>query len=143
MADAIRLIDVRECAPGDGGDRRSSFDARDARDAGVPAIDLVHLRRYTMGDVVLEAEVLELFQGQAGSVADQLEAAREQADWHMATHSIKGSARAVGAWAVARVAEQMEPLDPASGRARELMDVLRHRLAETARFITAYRSANA
>lgn len=77
-------------------------------------IDLVHLARQTLGDRSLEREVLNLFVVQARSVLAQMEVAhpgRSRADL---AHTLKGSARSVGAWHVAQEAEACETLHEAS-----------------------------
>lgn len=73
-------------------------------------VDLVHLSRYTLGDVALEREVLRLFCTQSFLCLDQLRAAQTVKDWIDAAHSLKGSARAIGAWGVAEAAERAEAL---------------------------------
>lgn len=85
---------------------------------GKCAIDHAHLARYTLGDRALEVEVLELFVGEAPRTLARLRAACEaehvpQKEWQLASHTLKGSARAVGAWKVADHAEAAEhsPLD--------------------------------
>lgn len=77
-------------------------------DDAVCPIDHAHLRRYTMGSRPLEVEVLKLFAGQAPSTFADLMAAADAKAWHIAAHTLKGSARAVGAFAIARAAEQAE-----------------------------------
>lgn len=71
-------------------------------------IDHAHLRRYTMGNRALEIEVLQLFAGQAPETMASLVAADDAKAWHIAAHTLKGSARAVGAFAVATAAEEAE-----------------------------------
>jgi HPt (histidine-containing phosphotransfer) domain-containing protein len=71
-------------------------------------VDLTHLRRYTMGDVDLEKEVLDLFLGQLPLTIQALSEATTERDWMVAAHTLKGSGRAVGAWHVARLAEHAE-----------------------------------
>lgn len=70
-------------------------------------IDLVHLARQTLGDRALEREILDLFITQVKAVLGRLEAAAEEARPDLA-HTLKGSARAVGAWKVAAEAEGCE-----------------------------------
>jgi HPt (histidine-containing phosphotransfer) domain-containing protein len=79
-------------------------------------VDLVHLARQTLGDRALEREVLGLFQVQARAIFAQLQAVTEaQARLDLA-HTLKGSARAVGAWQVAEAAGFCETVgDDASG----------------------------
>jgi len=82
--------------------------------AGAPAkdepIDMSHLARYTFGDAVLEREVLGLFCTQSLSYLEQLRTAPTRIARYEAAHSLKGSARAVGAWRMARAAECVEAL---------------------------------
>jgi HPt (histidine-containing phosphotransfer) domain-containing protein len=84
----------------------------DAKDAPTIApddrpIDLVHLSRTTMGDPGLEREVLRLFDRQSTLLIARM---RSAAPAGMATlaHTLKGSARGIGAWRVARAAEALE-----------------------------------
>jgi HPt (histidine-containing phosphotransfer) domain-containing protein len=74
------------------------------------ALDLEHLRRFTLGDQSLEFEILALFAKQAPITLEALQAAGADRDWKIAAHTLKGSARAVGAWRVARLAEAAEGL---------------------------------
>jgi HPt (histidine-containing phosphotransfer) domain-containing protein len=87
--------------------------AKTDEDRAAPShpFDLVHLSRQTMGDRELEHEVLSLFQRQASHIGGKLATLESGAD-HGAradlAHKLKGSARAVGAFAVARAAENYE-----------------------------------
>lgn len=72
-----------------------------------PAIDLVHLARMTLGDRSLEREVLQLFDRQAELLVARLATAEAGAVGTLA-HTLKGSARGIGAWRVARAAEALE-----------------------------------
>jgi HPt (histidine-containing phosphotransfer) domain-containing protein len=72
-----------------------------------PVIDLVHLRRMTLGEKSLEAEVLALFDRQADMLLTRMEQAAPAAAAAFA-HTIKGSARGIGAWRVAEAAEAVE-----------------------------------
>lgn len=85
--------------------------------AGRP-VDLVHLSRYTMGDRNLESELLGLFRQQARVYVSRMREAESDQDWHRAAHSLKGSAKAVGAWAVAQVCEGAESLGAGAQDAR-------------------------
>lgn len=71
-------------------------------------IDLTHLRRYTLGDRQLEVEVLGLFAGELPNTLARLKAAETEHEWRIAAHTLKGSARAVGAWEVAGAAQEAE-----------------------------------
>src|SRR5437879_13783748 len=70
-------------------------------------IDLVHLARTTLGDRSLEREVLQLFDRQATLLIERMRAAAPGSTLALA-HTLKGSARGIGAWRVARAAEAVE-----------------------------------
>jgi HPt (histidine-containing phosphotransfer) domain-containing protein len=78
--------------------------------AGDP-IDRVYLARFTLGNVALEREVLQLFAGQMPIYLRALSDAHARKAWREATHTIKGSASAVGARRLARFAELAERVD--------------------------------
>lgn len=72
-------------------------------------IDFVHLARQSGGDEALEAELLTLFADQCvrqlSRIIDTSQAAMQRRD---AAHTLKGAARAIGAWAVADAADEIE-----------------------------------
>ena len=70
-------------------------------------VDLAHLARQTMGDRGLEQEVLALFVQQALSVRDQIVGAGIK-DRLLLAHGLKGSARGVGAFAIADCVTEIE-----------------------------------
>jgi len=70
-------------------------------------IDLVHLARTTLGDRSLEREVLQLFDRQSTLLLERMRAAAPGGVGTLA-HTLKGSARGIGAWRVARAAEAVE-----------------------------------
>lgn len=81
-------------------------------------IDLSHLARYTGGEKTLNAEILKLFDNQITEMVGQLHTvlkARDTKRWREITHTIKGAARGVGAFAMGEAAAAAEPVDPASG----------------------------
>jgi HPt (histidine-containing phosphotransfer) domain-containing protein len=102
-------------------------------------IDVEHLRRMTLGDESLEREVLAMFSAQAVSLIGTLATLPEDAG--ALTHTLKGSARAVGAFAVADAAVRLEvalqngedpsellgELDDAIAQARTAIDVFLRR----------------
>ena len=66
------------------------------------AVDLNHLSRYTGGDENLNAEVLRLFEAQTSELvakAQTILEARDAKSWKEVTHTLKGAARGVGAFA--------------------------------------------
>jgi HPt (histidine-containing phosphotransfer) domain-containing protein len=74
-------------------------------------IDRRYLARFTLGNMALEREVLELFAGQMPRYVEQLRAAANGKEWMLAAHTIKGSALAVGARRLASLAQMAERLD--------------------------------
>jgi HPt (histidine-containing phosphotransfer) domain-containing protein len=79
-------------------------------------IDLEHLSRMTLGERGLEREVLKLFDHQAQMLMERM---RQSclANVAAAAHTLMGSARGIGAWSVARAAEQVEVAAATEGSA--------------------------
>jgi HPt (histidine-containing phosphotransfer) domain-containing protein len=71
-------------------------------------VDLIHLARQTMNDAVLEREVLELFVRQSGLYVQRFKESQQENERKQAAHTIKGSARGIGAWDVAEKATLLE-----------------------------------
>ncbi len=69
-------------------------------------IDLDHLKRMTLGDSGLEQEVLAMFSAQSARLVGEL--AARPAEAPALVHTLKGSARAIGAFAVADAAARLE-----------------------------------
>ncbi len=87
---------------------------------GDAPIDIEHLRRMTLGDSVLEREVLEMFLNQTARLLGSL--AAQPAQGSAFAHTLKGSARAIGAFGVAAAAGTLEAVflsggDPSQARA--------------------------
>jgi HPt (histidine-containing phosphotransfer) domain-containing protein len=70
-------------------------------------VDLTHLAKQTLGDRALEQEVLKLFIQQALSARDQMSEAPVRERLRLA-HGLKGSARGVGAFAIADCVADIE-----------------------------------
>jgi HPt (histidine-containing phosphotransfer) domain-containing protein len=92
-------------------------------------IDLVHLSRQTFGDHDLERELLELFDAQAAQCAERLRPPARLGDgeWRIRlAHTVKGSARAVGAFEVGNAAEAYEQAlrdeESSAGEKRDQLD---------------------
>lgn len=88
-----------------------AFEAPDNLGGACPSksrpIDLVHLATQTMGDKLLEIEVLQMFARQTRQLMKELSSAN--ADVTVATaHRLKGAALAVGAFGVAEAAGAVE-----------------------------------
>lgn len=91
-------------------------------------IDLEHLRRMTMGDAEVEREVLAMFAAQASELAERL--ATVPADGERLAHTLKGSARAIGAFRVADAAADLELAIRSEWATAEPIRVLRGAVAE-------------
>jgi HPt (histidine-containing phosphotransfer) domain-containing protein len=101
----------------------SGFSTAAERDRRPVVIDADHLARMTLGDRRLEREVLELFLRQSTMVLERIAEARP-AFAAAAAHTLKGSARGIGAWRVARAAELLENAASAGGDAAEMEDAV-------------------
>lgn len=80
-------------------------------------IDLDHLRKMTLSDSALEREVLQLFVEQTANLMRTLASLPENAA--ALAHTLKGSARAIGAFRVAEAAAALEAALRSDGNARE------------------------
>jgi HPt (histidine-containing phosphotransfer) domain-containing protein len=98
-------------------------------------IDLAHLRRMTLGDAKLEREVLTMFSAQASHLTEAL--AADPADVGALAHTLKGSARAIGAFAVADAAAHLETLIRSGGDTAEALSDLDHAVSEACAGIKA------
>jgi HPt (histidine-containing phosphotransfer) domain-containing protein len=89
----------------------------------VPApLDVAHLVRMTLGELSLEREVLQLFNRQAELLLARMRGAKPAAIIE-AAHTLKGSARGIGAWDLAHVAQALEFAAATADRAA-IADVL-------------------
>lgn len=79
-------------------------------------IDFDHLNLYVGGDVDLTAEVFGMFQHQVEMWGRALTVDAEDEIWESVTHSLKGTARAVGATKLAALCEKSEALTGAGNR---------------------------
>ena len=101
-------------------------------------VDLVHLSKQTFGSKDLETEVLGLFLSHSMQCLERLKAAQTDKDWADAAHSIKGSARAIGAWVIGERAEIYER-QAASGQLSDktaACEEIESLVDETNRYIT-------
>jgi HPt (histidine-containing phosphotransfer) domain-containing protein len=102
-------------------------------------IDFDHLKRMTLGDAGLEQEVLAMFSAQSAKLIGELAVLPQDAP--ALAHTLKGSARAIGAFGVADAAARLEAtlahgtdpsnplaeLDEAVARARTAIDAVLRR----------------
>jgi HPt (histidine-containing phosphotransfer) domain-containing protein len=106
-------------------------------------VDLDHLARYTGGDASINAEILQMFAGQSADLMTQLHAVLQTHDleaWKLITHSLKGAARGIGAFALADAAAHAEPLSPSAdnlGTVQALQE-LKTQTENVQRFIGTY-----
>ncbi len=71
-------------------------------------IDFDHLARQSFSDRILERDLLELFAEQCGTLLSAIAGANPLRERLIAAHTLKGSARAVGAWELATLVECVE-----------------------------------
>ena len=71
-------------------------------------VDYAHLNVQAAGDKGVMREVLGLFVTHCEQVLAELEKAEDAKTWKLWTHTLKGSARGIGAFAVADAAAEAE-----------------------------------
>jgi HPt (histidine-containing phosphotransfer) domain-containing protein len=95
-------------------------------------IDFDHLNRYTGGDAALNEQILKLFEDQCVEMLEKLETLAKESGagtkaWHELTHTLKGAARGVGAFALADVAAEAEKIPADQEAALEILHRLRNK----------------
>ena len=98
-----------------------------------PEINYEHLNKYVDGDPELTREIFSLFRNQVEMWGRGLTASADDEIWSSVTHSLKGSARAVGAMGLAEACEKAESLigDDRRPGAREVaVETLEHRISK-------------
>jgi len=98
-------------------------------------LDLPHLRRTTLGDAGLEREVLGMFLKQATHLVAALRALPPETG--ALAHTLKGSARAIGAVRVADRAERLEAAIRDGSDAAQALGALDAAVAEARAVIEA------
>jgi len=85
-------------------------------------IDFDHLNQYVSGDISLTKEIFSLFKNQVDMWSRSFKADIPDEIWSAMTHSLKGTARAVGAMRLAELCETAEGLTGEGNRpgAREV-----------------------
>jgi HPt (histidine-containing phosphotransfer) domain-containing protein len=91
-------------------------------------LDLSHLQRMTLGDAGLEREVLAMFSAQTARLIVSLAAL--PADAGALAHTLKGSASAIGAFAVAEAAARLEASIAVGGDPSEALAGLEDAVAQ-------------
>ena len=95
-------------------------------------IDTAHLDRATLGDEALQREVLTLFKRQSADLVARM--ATFPADMAAIAHTLKGSARGIGAFSAAALAERLE-CSTDRGAARAAFSELKDAISGTVREI--------
>ncbi len=98
-------------------------------------IDLDHLARRTLGDSDLEREVLAMFANQSTRLVAAI--ADLPADASALAHKLKGSARGIGAFAVAEAAAELETAIRVGDDAPRAFAVLKEAVADVRAAIEA------
>jgi HPt (histidine-containing phosphotransfer) domain-containing protein len=91
-------------------------------------VDLDHLKRMTFGEAALEREVLQLFLKQTSRLL--IELAEEPTQAGALSHTLKGSARAIGAFRLADHADALEQAARQGHDRSEAFAALREAAAE-------------
>jgi HPt (histidine-containing phosphotransfer) domain-containing protein len=99
-------------------------------------IDFTHLSRMTLGNPALECEVLTMFVAQSARMLDQLASLPPEAAG--IAHKLKGSARAIGAFAVADAAARVELAAGGAGSAAVALEGLKDAVAVAQVAIAAF-----
>ncbi|WP_024510468.1 Hpt domain-containing protein [Bradyrhizobium sp. ARR65] len=98
-------------------------------------IDVAHLKRMTLSDAGLEREVLAMFLQQTAQLLTRL--ATRPADAAALAHTLKGSARAIGACRVAACAAALEAAIRTGDDPAQPLTALDHAVAEARASIEA------
>ena len=103
------------------------------------AVDFGYLETYAGGDMALVEEVLGLFREQAVMWVRLLDPAAEGEAWRDGAHTLKGSARGIGAAALAEACDAAELAGPDVGertvRLERVKDALDAALADIAAYL--------
>ncbi len=104
------------------------------------AVDMDHLLHYTMGDENLAREVLGLFSTQGRIYLENLSETSDPKERKIAAHTLKGSAKGVGAHRVAGRAETLEGLAETGNEAdwAEALSALKADFAQADAFIATF-----
>ncbi|MGF1463429.1 MAG: Hpt domain-containing protein [Maricaulaceae bacterium] len=105
-------------------------------------VDFAHLARFTGGDAEVEREVFELFHEQLATWLRLITVEADADDWTDAAHALKGTARGIGAFALAQACEAAEAAAESGRTARAVAAAdLRHaaQVAQDAVRARAYR----
>lgn len=113
------------------------------RDSDAPVLDLAHLDRYTAGDRSLQRDVLALFTPTAMGYWQEMAAADTAKNWHNGAHSLKGTARGLGAVMLETLATEAESLKDSPETWQRQCMKLRRAILQVHLFILANLAADA
>ncbi len=101
--------------------------AEHARYGEVAVLDLDRLVSSTLGDAALQREVVGMFQTQVDDLAERLASGVNAEDWKFLSHTLRGTAAAIGAVEIALLGERWERdgLRPGSAVSAELQSAWR------------------
>ena len=102
------------------------------------AVDFAHLQVYAGGDLALMEEVLGLFREQATMWVRLLDPAAEAEAWRDGAHTLKGSGRGIGAFALADACEAAELSGPDLGERTVRLDRVKDELDRALADIAAW-----
>lgn len=86
------------------------FMVAEYQSGGSALFDRDHLLRYTGEDEALQRELIALMLEQADRCIGMMGLAREASEWRTAVHTLKGSSRGVGAFALGDLCDEAEEL---------------------------------
>jgi len=104
-------------------------------------LDVAHLSGFTGGDPDFESHILGIFVDNAPGYLKAL-ARTEEDGWKTTAHKLKGAARSIGAWNLARAAERAEKMpSPAAEAAerRQILKTLEGRMKNLLHFIETHK----
>jgi HPt (histidine-containing phosphotransfer) domain-containing protein len=104
--------------------------------------DRAHYANMTGDDHALQLEIIGLFRGQVAAWLGVLAPQAPGEDWRAAVHTLKGSARGIGLWALAEACETAEAATERAGIA-EALTQLRVSLAAALEALDAFASKSA
>jgi HPt (histidine-containing phosphotransfer) domain-containing protein len=111
---------------------RQNLQAEHEFPSNTAVFDLEHLQRYTMDNESLFKELIGLFFDQIPVLQQQLATAKDEYAWKLASHTLKGSASAIGANAICSTAAALESIGVNGNavRKQKLLEALDERWAE-------------
>ena len=102
------------------------------------AVDFPYLEGYAGGDMALVEEVLGIFREQAAIWVRLLDPAAEGEAWRDGAHTLKGSGRGIGAFALADACEAAELSGPDLGERTVRLDRVKDELDRALADIAAW-----